>query len=193
MYLSVLMIAISGCSHKDEQQSDTKSPADTKTVDNNHTDKYKKRSNFRLAGIAPYTDIGIRLKDEKIEFRHLKQPIVLINLFATWCPPCKSQIPSLSQLQKNHSDILYVIGIPVNDNADNDKLRKFTQQNDNHYFVSKANTAFTDYLISSLKLDRKISLPMSVLYKNGIIFRYYEGSMPLEMLENEITQALTNP
>jgi thiol-disulfide isomerase/thioredoxin len=187
------MITISGCGHKDEQQSDVKSSADTKTVDNNHTDKNKKRSNFRLSGIVPYTDIGIRLKDEKIEFRHLRQPIVLINLFATWCPPCKSQIPSLSQLQKNHSDILFVIGIPVNDNADNNKLREFTQQNDDHFFVSKANTAFTDYLISSLKLDSKIILPMSILYKNGIILRYYEGAIPLEMLENEITQALINP
>lgn len=33
---------------------------------------------------------------------------MVVNLWATWCPPCRAEMPVLEQAQKKHSDILFV-------------------------------------------------------------------------------------
>jgi thiol-disulfide isomerase/thioredoxin len=48
----------------------------------------------------------------------LKGKVVLVNFWATWCPPCRAEIPSLIELQKRHSDRLQIIGISEDDSVD---------------------------------------------------------------------------
>ena len=59
----------------------------------------------------------MRLKD-------LHGRVVLLNFWATWCIPCRSEIPSLSAMQKDlDSRGLSVIGVSYDDTAD--LVRKF--------------------------------------------------------------------
>jgi thiol-disulfide isomerase/thioredoxin len=52
------------------------------------------------------------LKGESVNFSsYLGQPVVL-NFWATWCPPCVKEMPDLDQLQKKHSGIRFV-GVAV--------------------------------------------------------------------------------
>jgi thiol-disulfide isomerase/thioredoxin len=37
--------------------------------------------------------------------------VVLVNFWATWCPPCRAEIPDLIALQKKYGDHLVVVGI----------------------------------------------------------------------------------
>src|SRR5262245_25803040 len=37
--------------------------------------------------------------------------VLLIDIWATWCPPCRETIPELNELQKQFKDDLVVIGI----------------------------------------------------------------------------------
>jgi thiol-disulfide isomerase/thioredoxin len=37
--------------------------------------------------------------------------VVLLNFWATWCPPCRAEIPELVKLQKQYSDSLQVVGV----------------------------------------------------------------------------------
>lgn len=54
---------------------------------------------------------------------YLGKPVVL-NFWATWCPPCVKEMPDLDQLQKKHSAVQFV-GVAV-DTASN--VRKFTEK-----------------------------------------------------------------
>ena len=39
--------------------------------------------------------------DQKIDIKNFKEKLVLLNFWATWCAPCKEEMPSLDRLQNN--------------------------------------------------------------------------------------------
>jgi thiol-disulfide isomerase/thioredoxin len=42
----------------------------------------------------------------------------LLNIWATWCPPCREEMPSLELLQQKLKNKLHVIALSVDDNID---------------------------------------------------------------------------
>ena len=55
------------------------------------------------------------LKGQKYTLGALKGKVALIDLWATWCPPCKKSIPELAKLQKKYDGQLQIIGIAYDD------------------------------------------------------------------------------
>jgi DsbE subfamily thiol:disulfide oxidoreductase len=71
----------------------------------------------------PKTDtpeLPFTLKDLKGVAQTLpKGKVVLLNFWATWCPPCREEIPSLVMLQRKFADKgLAVVAVSVDKNAD---------------------------------------------------------------------------
>jgi thiol-disulfide isomerase/thioredoxin len=54
--------------------------------------------------------------------------VVLVNFWATWCPPCREEIPALIHLQDQYKDRLQIIGISMDDEDDADNVAKFAKQ-----------------------------------------------------------------
>ena len=42
-------------------------------------------------------------KNEKIKINDFKGKLLVLNFWATWCPPCKEEMPSLDNIQANSS------------------------------------------------------------------------------------------
>lgn len=57
-----------------------------------------------------------------VSLASFKGKVVLINFWATWCGPCKAEIPDLAELQREHGDKLAVVGIVMMDTW-GDKVR----------------------------------------------------------------------
>jgi thiol-disulfide isomerase/thioredoxin len=55
------------------------------------------------------------LKGNLITSADWKGKAVLLNFWATWCPPCRAEIPALVELQKKYADRLLVIGASQDD------------------------------------------------------------------------------
>ena len=55
------------------------------------------------------------LDDNPVELAALRGKTVILDFWATWCPPCVYQVPGLNQLQTAHADAddLVVIGVSV--------------------------------------------------------------------------------
>jgi len=53
---------------------------------------------------------------------------VLVNYWATWCPPCREELPELEVFYNNHKDDdAVVIGVAM-ENINEDRLRKFVDK-----------------------------------------------------------------
>jgi thiol-disulfide isomerase/thioredoxin len=62
-------------------------------------------------GDVTMTDVDGR----RISTADLKGKVVIVNFWATWCPPCRAEIPDLVALQQKYRDQLLIIGISDDD------------------------------------------------------------------------------
>lgn len=52
---------------------------------------------------------------------------VLVNFWATWCPPCRAELPELQQTWRAHQSCLAVVGI-TEDSANAEEVRAFARE-----------------------------------------------------------------
>jgi len=215
LLLAILFISFTGCEEKTPEDTPvlenttevvTQEDADLKPEDQKKvkTDTPMTERFFRQgvppleAGADTFTlddakgqRYKVTISNEKVFFHDNTKPIVLINLFATWCPPCVGQLAYLNDLQKKHDKDLFVTGVFTHDSVDEALLKTFLAKNEINYFVSnsKHNDAFATLLTRTLQLPENFSIPLTVLYVNGKYFTHYEGVVPVEMIEFDIQQA----
>ena len=66
---------------------------------------------------------------------------VLLNLWATWCAPCVSEMPELESLSKAHSNLV-VIGLAV-DGRNSERIKQFAEKLHVSYPIVAGDTEMT--------------------------------------------------
>ena len=115
-------------------------------------------------------------KDQKININDFKGSLLILNFWATWCEPCKEEMPSLSNLQVNPKLNKLKI-FPINIGKENlEKINKF--------FIDLDIENLDPYFDPPTTLAKKFSLrgvPTSILFnKNGQEFARIIGSINFE-------------
>ena len=67
-------------------------------------------------------------KDKKIKIEDYSGNLILLNFWATWCAPCKEEMPSLDFLQ-NHEDLDNLKIFPINIGKDDIEKSKIFIKN----------------------------------------------------------------
>ena len=113
--------------------------------------------------------------------------VVLVNFWATWCPPCREEIPELIELKKQYGDRLQIIGISEDEDGPA-RVLKFAQQKGMSYPIIMA----TPELIASY--GGVPALPTSFLVDTqGRVVTKHSGLYPIESYHREIRSLLGMP
>lgn len=69
--------------------------------------------NFNLIDPVPVPDVPVQSLDgQEMRIADLKGKVVLLNFWATWCVPCKTEMPALDRLEKSLGGETFAV-IPV--------------------------------------------------------------------------------
>ncbi|MFZ6031161.1 MAG: TlpA family protein disulfide reductase [Chloroflexota bacterium] len=131
-------------------------------------------SDFSLSDI---TGQSVRLKD-------YAGKVVLVNAWATWCPPCKAEMPDLNAYYQAYRDQGFVL-LAINAGDSRAQAAGFAEQ---------AGLAFPVLLDSDLHVLNAFgihSFPTSIIVgRDGIVKSIHTGMFTPASLETEVTPLL---
>lgn len=121
-----------------------------------------------------------------------KTPVVIYDIFATWCPPCRAEAPHLSSLQQKFKEQITIIGISIEVGKENAFFQRFAEDIGISYTLvnSPDNQKLSRAIAGAIGIGQDFPIPLMVVYKEGRFVKYYTGLIPEEMLESDIKQLL---
>ena len=134
----------------------------------------------------------IEKKADGFALKGAKGKVLILDIFATWCPPCQGEASHLASLQKKYKKNLQVIGVTVEQNIPNSKLENFRKEFGANYTLvnSNENQHLIDAIATKLKIGKNFGIPLMALYKDGKLVNFYQGSTEEEFIESDIKKAL---
>jgi thiol-disulfide isomerase/thioredoxin len=135
-------------------------------------------------GATSYISIGDRVAAPRISGMTLlgetytlpQKSIAVVNVWASWCSPCRAEEPTLSAMARQNPDINFV-GILTRDNPVNAEA-----------FVRKSNSAYPTLIDDSVLIGFSKSLPANaipttlVIDKNGLVAGRISGVVTIASL-----------
>jgi len=122
----------------------------------------------------------------EVKLASFKGKVILLNFWATWCGPCRAEIPSLVELQTQYPNDLVVLGFSVDDPVE--KLKPYAKEFKINYPI----------LVGLGRDDVQEAygplwgIPVSVIITpDGKIQKKHSGIASKEQFEHEIKLALT--
>ncbi|MCI5222382.1 MAG: TlpA family protein disulfide reductase [Candidatus Electrothrix sp. AR4] len=132
--------------------------------------------NFTLPSVVDGKDVNSNA---------FKGKVLLVTFFATWCPPCRQEIPTLIQLQKELAEKGFSVLALSMDEGGPDIVGKLVKQDKINYPVLMADNDVVSGFggISGIPTSFLIS-------SEGKMIRTYPGYVPHELLKQDIEEIM---
>jgi len=178
-FLSILSILFfTACDSKNDNGNNVNEPTEKEVA---------QKVDFQLTTTDNQT-IDLTIKNNKVSIKNDTKKIVLLNFFATWCPPCKAEIPNLINLENKYGNDFEVISILLEKDKSNEEINEFIKKFNINYKVANSPANFE----VAKALGGVKSIPtMFMIDKESNIFQKYVGVVPVEMMEIDIKKVLS--
>ena len=139
--------------------------------------------------------IAFELKDQYGNVHTLndyKGKVIFLNFWATWCPPCRAEMPDIQKLYDEYETqedsevvILGVAGPGYGQEGSEDDVKAFLEENGYTYpvLMDEGGSLFSSYGITSFPTTFMVT-------KEGKIFGYISGQLNEELMRSIIAQTL---
>ena len=119
--------------------------------------------------------------------------LLLINVWATWCVPCRKEFPALVKLSEKYSESLDVIAISVDyEDVVDKKVIPFLRKNNVEFPVFISGFAKDEEIINYFNKDWNGALPASIIYNSeGKKLEFLEGKHSFEGFSSRIEKFMS--
>jgi thiol-disulfide isomerase/thioredoxin len=156
-------------------------PATSASADQSHVIRFASNPQEAPAFLAADLD------GQPVSTADWKGKVVLLNFWATWCPPCRAEIPMLIQLKDLYKDRLVIVGVSLDDDPAQE-VKKFSIDKRFNYPVVMA----TREIISAY--GGVPALPTTfVINQDGKVVQKHIGLFRSAVYEGEIRALLGLP
>lgn len=172
-----------------EESSDSKQKSDSQADD--QTGKSQDDNSKQLQDA-----IDFKLTDQYGKVHTLadfKGKVIFLNFWATWCPPCRAEMPEIQKLYESYQKqdnpdvvILGVAGPDYGQEKSEDGVKQFLHDNGFTYpvLMDKGGDLFEKYGVYSYPTTFMIT-------KDGKVFGYVSGQLTEEIMKNIIAQTIS--
>ncbi len=117
---------------------------------------------------------------------------LLINIWATWCVPCKEEFPDLIKISDKYGEMIELIGISIDfpDEVESKIIPFLNKLKPN--FINYVNVENdTERFINNLNPGWSGAIPATFFYDSeGKQFLFYEVKMSFKEIENEVLKMI---
>ena len=121
----------------------------------------------RIGNAAP--DFTIKDSQHTVTLSQLRGKPVVLNFWATWCPPCVEEMPSLVQLQKELGNKVTILA--VSEDADDAAYHQFIHDHGVDLLTVRDTERKTNEMYGTFKFPETF-----IIDSNGKIIRKFIGS-----------------
>ena len=139
-----------------------------------------------MAGNMPQFSLSEVTTGEVVKSSAYEGEIVLVNFWATWCPPCREELPSLKTLQEKYGDKGFsVLGVSI-DKGGAEKVSRFVRKMQINYPIVLGDSSLGE------DFGGFFGVPASFLIdRSGMVVKSYAGYVSHEQFEEDIQKMLT--
>lgn len=140
----------------------------------------------RIPKALPAKEFTLKdLHSKKVNLSDFRGKVVLLNFFATWCSPCRVEIPELAKIyQQNKKKGLVILGISLDTDMIPFMLRTFVREMKIPYPI----------LIGTQEVAENyqiLGIPTTlIINKDGKTYKRFEGLVPPEYFERALMDLL---
>ncbi|HTS07455.1 MAG TPA: TlpA disulfide reductase family protein [Candidatus Eisenbacteria bacterium] len=134
----------------------------------------------RIGSAAP--EITIQDSDHSVKLSDYRGQVVVLNFWATWCPPCVEEMPSLVEMQRRmKAKGITVIGVSVD--VDQSAYNRFLKDHNVNLLTVRDPGQKSSNLYGTFKFPETY-----IIDRNGVMRRKFIGAV--DWTEPEITDFL---
>lgn len=168
---------------------------DSKSIDGSVISKVKKEQvvkfepqSFELINIDGKS-INFQSTTNGLDFEDFKgKKAVLVDIFATWCPPCIEGLPTLISLKDEYKDDFEIVSVLFKDDKTKEEMKKFIDEHKINYQIAIEG----DNQKLSDELNVKKVPEMFLFSKDGKFVKKFIGKVSKEELDEYIKIAIKN-
>lgn len=131
--------------------------------------------------------INVSINNNKFDFTGFEGKPLLVVFFATWCPPCKAEMPELAKIKTEYDGKINILAVLTEQDKNPKELEAFIKERGINFPVTVSNENFQ----LATAVGGVNGIPASFMFdSNGSLVKRYSGAVPSELLKDDFNKLL---